>query len=150
VIAPAPLSTLLSQRRQKARSIQVVLTGEKSYPSQTGPIVGFFKFVNQSINAVCRRESSVTIGLGQTVGAACKKLLLSCGCALGVLHYRSLRDGGALAISEVGLTTGLGARIEGRGIVPDTLVALTLDDFQRGRDAALEAAVEQLARAGRP
>ena len=40
----------------------------------------------------------------------------SCGCALGVLRHRRLATGGALAISEVGLVSGLGRRIEGQGV----------------------------------
>src|SRR3712207_8147816 len=39
-----------------------------------------------------------------------------------VLRHRKLPDGGALAISEVGLVTGLGRRIEGEGVVPDVPV----------------------------
>lgn len=70
----------------------------------------------------------------------------SCGCALGVLRYRRLATGGALAISEIGLVSGLGRRIEGEGVVPDISVELRLADFAQGRDRALEAAVEALQR----
>jgi carboxyl-terminal processing protease len=69
----------------------------------------------------------------------------SCGCALGVLRYRRLQDGGALAISEVGLVSGLGRRIEGEGVRPDAPVELRLADFREGRDAILDAAVRELA-----
>ena len=68
----------------------------------------------------------------------------SCGCALGVLRYRNLRSGGALAISEIGLVTGLGRRIEGVGVLPDVSVPLRLSDFQQGRDLVLDAAVREL------
>lgn len=68
----------------------------------------------------------------------------SCGCALGVLEHRKLKDGRMLAISEVGLVSGLGRRIEGEGVVPDRLVAPTLADLREGRDPALEAAVAEL------
>jgi len=74
----------------------------------------------------------------------------SCGCALGVLRRRPLATGGALAISEVGLVSGLGRRIEGEGVSPDVPVALTLDDLRAGRDPALAAAEREAARiAGR-
>ncbi|HYJ30591.1 MAG TPA: S41 family peptidase [Allosphingosinicella sp.] len=68
----------------------------------------------------------------------------SCGCALGVLRYRRLATGGALAISEIGLVSGLGRRIEGEGVVPDVPVELTLADLAAGRDRVLEAAVQAL------
>ncbi|HEX8525773.1 MAG TPA: S41 family peptidase [Allosphingosinicella sp.] len=68
----------------------------------------------------------------------------TCGCALGILRHRRLGDGGALAISEIGLVTGLGRRIEGDGVLPEVPVAVRLADFAAGRDAALEAAVAEL------
>jgi len=69
----------------------------------------------------------------------------SCGCALGVLRHRRLANGGALAISEVGLVSGLGRRIEGDGVAPDVAIELRLADLQRGLDPVLEAAVRELA-----
>lgn len=77
-------------------------------------------------------------GRAKVVGAQ------SCGCALGVLKHRKLKDGSTLAISEVGLLSGLGRRIEGGGVVPDVRVDLRLADFQQGRDQVLEAAVRTL------
>jgi carboxyl-terminal processing protease len=75
----------------------------------------------------------------------------SCGCALGVLRYRPLKNGGALAISEVGLLSGLGRRIEGEGVAPDVAVQPRLADFSEGRDRGVEEAVELLDRpAARP
>ena len=68
----------------------------------------------------------------------------SCGCALGVLKHRKLKDGSSLAISEVGLLSGLGRKIEGEGVIPNVRVDLRLSDFQQGRDLALETAVRHL------
>jgi carboxyl-terminal processing protease len=65
----------------------------------------------------------------------------SCGCALGVLKHRPLKDGGSLAISEVGLVSGLGRRIEGQGVTPDIPVETPLSEFERGADPALQAAI---------
>jgi C-terminal processing protease CtpA/Prc len=65
----------------------------------------------------------------------------SCGCALGVLKHRTLKDGGSLAISEVGLVSGLGRRIEGQGVTPDIPVETPLSEFERGADPALQAAI---------
>jgi C-terminal processing protease CtpA/Prc len=77
-------------------------------------------------------------GRAKVVGAQ------SCGCALGVLKHRKLANGGALAISEVGLLSGLRRRIEGAGVVPDVRAAPSLIEFERGRDPVLDAAVETL------
>lgn len=68
----------------------------------------------------------------------------SCGCALGVLRYRRLPNGGALAISEIGLVSGRGRRIEGEGVRPDVTVAPSRSDLLDGRDPVLEAAVREL------
>jgi carboxyl-terminal processing protease len=68
----------------------------------------------------------------------------SCGCALGVLRYRRLRNGGSLAISEIGLVSGLGRRIEGEGVRPDVPVELRLRDLRAGRDEVLAAAEREL------
>lgn len=68
----------------------------------------------------------------------------SCGCALGVLKHRKLKDGSTLAISEIGLLSGLGRRIEGQGVVPDVAVQPSFAEFAQGRDLVLEAAVYRL------
>lgn len=68
----------------------------------------------------------------------------TCGCALGVLRYRRLPGGGALAISEVGLASGLGRRIEGEGLQPDITLALSRADLLHGDDPVLNAAVREL------
>ena len=64
----------------------------------------------------------------------------SCGCVLGILKHRSLKGGGELAISEIGFMTPKGRMLEGRGITPDKIVALTLEDLTNGHDAALQEA----------
>jgi carboxyl-terminal processing protease len=66
------------------------------------------------------------------------------GAVLGVLDHHKLRGGGTLAISELGLVTPAGKRLEGKGVTPDRLVPLTLRDLQSQRDAALAAAEEHL------
>lgn len=68
----------------------------------------------------------------------------SCGCVLGVLKHRELKGGGSLAVSEVSFVTPKGRRLEGEGVAPDKTVAVTLKDFQAGRDAALDEAVAYL------
>lgn len=73
----------------------------------------------------------------------------TCGCALGVLRYRRLPNGAALAISEIGLVSGLGRRIEGEGVVPDLTVPLRLADLGSGADRALDAALRLLEARGR-
>jgi len=77
-------------------------------------------------------------GRARVVGAR------SCGCALGVLRHRRLATGGTLAISEIGLVTGMGRRIEGEGVAPDVAVDLRIADLRQGRDPVLEAAVREV------
>ena len=64
----------------------------------------------------------------------------SCGCVLGILNHKRLKDGGDLAISEIGFVTAKGRTLEGNGVLPDKPVAVTLADLQSGRDAALREA----------
>ena len=64
----------------------------------------------------------------------------SCGCVLGILGYKKLKDGGDLAVSEIGFVTAKGRTLEGNGITPDKTVLVTLADLQSGRDTVLEAA----------
>jgi carboxyl-terminal processing protease len=68
----------------------------------------------------------------------------SCGCALGVLRHRALPNGAALAISEVGLVTARGKRIEGDGVSPDLPVTMNIQDMITGRDPVLSRAIAYL------
>lgn len=113
--------------------------GEAGHQLFSGPIVVL-------INEGTASTSEVITASLQERGRARIIGTQSCGCALGVLRYRRLADGRALAISEVGLVTGLGRRIEGIGVIPDVRVDLTLDDFQQGRDRILEAGVQEILR----
>ena len=112
--------------------------GEPGGQLYSGPIV---ILVNQGTGST----SEVIVASLQEQGRARVIGTRSCGCALGVLRYRDLRDGSALAISEVGLVSGLGRRIEGEGVRPDVPIELRLADFREGRDAILDAAVRELA-----
>jgi len=69
----------------------------------------------------------------------------SCGCLLGFLGYTRIPGGGELAYSEVGFVLANGQKIEGHGVTPNHVVALTLADLRAGRDRALEVAQEVLA-----
>lgn len=68
----------------------------------------------------------------------------TCGCVLGVRRQHKLPDGGALQISELDFATPGGARLEGKGILPDQEVVPTRADFYRKRDAAFEQAIRTL------
>ncbi|MEA2564019.1 MAG: carboxyl-terminal processing protease [Acidobacteriota bacterium] len=69
----------------------------------------------------------------------------TCGCALGVLRHRKVQGGGELDISEIGLLSAKGRRIEGAGITPDKILTPTILDLQRQRDVPLEEAQKILA-----
>ena len=68
----------------------------------------------------------------------------SCGCLLGFLGYTRIPGGGELAYSEVGFVLANGQKIEGRGVVPNHVVPLTVADLRLGRDRTLETAQEVL------
>jgi carboxyl-terminal processing protease len=61
---------------------------------------------------------------------------------------REFKGGAQLLFSTRTYLTPAGRELEGEGVVPDAPVALTLADLRAGRDAALEEAQSQLARAG--
>ena len=64
----------------------------------------------------------------------------SCGCLLGYLGMADLPGGAQMAYSEIGFVTPNGKRIEGEGVIPDRVIALTRDDYVQNRDRILEAA----------
>ena len=61
----------------------------------------------------------------------------TCGCVLGFLGYRKLKDGGDMSLSEFGFVTAKGKTLEGNGVTPDKIVPLTLENLRNDRDAAL-------------
>jgi carboxyl-terminal processing protease len=68
----------------------------------------------------------------------------SCGCVLGISRFKKLKGGSELAVSELKYVSPQGRKIEGTGVTPNRVVALTLSDLQHHRDAALEAAEKAL------
>jgi carboxyl-terminal processing protease len=56
-----------------------------------------------------------------------------------------LPDGGRLSLSRADFVTSGGVRLEKRGVTPDVMAPLTLDDRRAGRDPGLDAAVATLA-----
>jgi C-terminal processing protease CtpA/Prc len=68
----------------------------------------------------------------------------TCGCVLGIRERHTLPDGGVLDISEMDYHTAGGTRLEGAGLRPDVEVTPAREDLRRGRDRALERAVEML------
>ncbi|MBA3241435.1 MAG: S41 family peptidase, partial [Acidobacteria bacterium] len=68
----------------------------------------------------------------------------TCGCVLGIRRRHSLPDGGVLDVSEMDYRTAGGRRLEGVRIEPDEEIDITRLDLQRGRDRAVERAVEIL------
>ncbi|MEA3016355.1 MAG: carboxyl-terminal processing protease, partial [Sphingomonadales bacterium] len=142
----APLQSLIT-RSGRAPSALLGLVrlplemraGEAGRQIYRGPVV---LLVNQATAST----SEVIAASLQEQGRARIVGTRSCGCALGVLRYRRLPDGGALAISEIGIVSGLGRRIEGAGVAPDETVALRIRDLAEGRDPALDRALSLLAR----
>jgi carboxyl-terminal processing protease len=68
----------------------------------------------------------------------------TCGCVLGIRRRHTLPDGGVLDISEMDYRTAGGLRLEGSGLAPDEEVTPTRAELRKGRDGAMERAVELL------
>jgi carboxyl-terminal processing protease len=67
----------------------------------------------------------------------------TCGCVLAsVVH--AVKGGGEVDISEFGILTASGRKLEGVGVVPDVSVPLTLEDLRSHHDATLREAVAVL------
>ena len=68
----------------------------------------------------------------------------SMGAALPAL-MDSLPNGDVLLHAFADFVTGTGVRLEGRGVIPDESVDVSLDDLHAGRDPVMEAALRWLA-----
>ena len=102
------------------------------------------------VNSQSASGSELFAGAMQATGRATIVGETTCGCLLGFLGYARVPGGGELAYSEVGFVLGNGKRIEGEGVVPDRIVALTLADLRVSRDRALEVAQDVLKSGARP
>jgi carboxyl-terminal processing protease len=67
----------------------------------------------------------------------------TCGCVLASVAH-TVKGGGEVDISEFGIVTGKGKRLEGVGVIPDVIVPLTVDDLRQHHDATLKQAVAVL------
>ncbi len=63
----------------------------------------------------------------------------TCGCVLASVGHSV--KGGEIDISEFGIVTANGRKLEGVGVIPDVTVPLTLEDLRHRRDATLARAV---------
>jgi carboxyl-terminal processing protease len=70
-------------------------------------------------------------GRGIVVGQQSK------GGVLGATHYK-LPNGFDIHVALMDYHTAKGVRLEGRGVIPDVSVALTIKDFRENRDAVLD------------
>ncbi|HVG17537.1 MAG TPA: S41 family peptidase [Blastocatellia bacterium] len=95
-----------------------------------GPVV---VLVNESSGS----GSELFTGVMQENGRALVIGRQSCGCVLGISRFKKVKGGGELAVSELKYVSPQGHKLEGTGVIPDRMVALTISDLQRRRDAAL-------------
>ena len=77
-------------------------------------------------------------GRAQVIGSG------TCGCVLAIRSRHALPDGGVLDVSEFDYKTAGGVRLEGAGIKPDKVSALTRADIYSRHDRALERALDYL------
>jgi carboxyl-terminal processing protease len=67
----------------------------------------------------------------------------TCGCVLGSVAH-PVKGGGEIDVSEFGIVTASGRKLEGVGVMPDVRVPLTLDDLRHHHDATLTEALAVL------
>ncbi|MBV8477827.1 MAG: hypothetical protein JOZ36_14285 [Acidobacteria bacterium] len=67
----------------------------------------------------------------------------TCGCVLASVAH-SVKGGAEIDISEFGIVTASGRRLEGVGVIPDLIVPLRLEDLRQHHDATLGEAVAAL------
>ena len=95
-----------------------------------GPVV---VLVNESSGS----GSELFTGVMQENGRAIVIGRQSCGCVLGISRFKKVKGGGELAVSELKYISPQGHKLEGTGVIPDKMVALTISDLQHRRDATL-------------
>jgi carboxyl-terminal processing protease len=95
-----------------------------------GPLI---VLVNESSGS----GSELFTGVMQESGRAIVIGRQSCGCVLGISRFKKVKGGGELAVSELKYVSPRGQKLEGTGVIPDKMVALTISDLQRHHDAAL-------------
>jgi carboxyl-terminal processing protease len=93
---------------------------------------------NSSSAAEILAAALQTKGRAEVIGSG------TCGCVLAIRSRHALPDGGVLDVSEFDYKTAGGVRLEGAGIKPDKLVALTRSDVYSRHDRALERAIALL------
>jgi carboxyl-terminal processing protease len=105
----------------------------------SGPLV---VLVNESSGS----GSELFSGVLQESGRAVVIGRQSCGCVLGISRFKKVKGGGELAVSELKYVSPRGQKLEGTGVIPDKVVAVTISDLQQHRDLVL-AEAETLLRA---
>ena len=117
--------------RRSGQKTDLVTNGNSTLP-YTAPIVVL-------VNDASGSGSELFAGVMQELGRATIVGQQSCGCLLAATR-RKLRGGGELLLSEFDYQTPKGRRVEGGGVKPDRVVALTIEDLRNARDAGLEEA----------
>lgn len=114
-----------------------LLSSANSFARFRGPVILLTNARTASaaeVFAASLREARRATVIGET----------TCGCVLGIRRRHQLPDGGILDISEMDYHTAGGARLEGHGLSPDEKITPTREDLRRGRDRALDFAIEVL------
>ena len=96
------------------------------------------------LDADSASASELSAGILQSIGRAKIVGQTSCGCLMAYFGYANVPGGGALAYSELDFRMPDGKRIEGVGVLPDSVVTFTREDLIKGRDPAIERALELL------
>jgi carboxyl-terminal processing protease len=67
----------------------------------------------------------------------------SCGCLLGIAGAKEIKDG-ELEFSQIGFISAKGKIVEGKGVIPDSIIDVQISDFKNGNDRILNEAIKYL------
>jgi len=114
-----------------------VFVGKKGAQIYSGPVVILVSEYSASATEVFSAGMQDS-GRAKLVGST------SCGCVLGITHDRVMKGGGVLEISEVLWFSPKDRKLEGEGVIPDTVAVPTIASLREKRDLALEAGEKML------
>jgi carboxyl-terminal processing protease len=125
----------------EAKALRKMQTGAAGRQLYAGPVVILTDEYTGS-------SAEIFSGGLQEIGRAKVVGTQTCGCVIGIANNQKMKGGGVLEISEVLFFTPKGRKLEGEGVVPDSVVRPTLADLQQQRDVVLERAEEILKSGG--
>jgi carboxyl-terminal processing protease len=124
--------TLLASYRTRTSDLRPVYVGGKTKQLYSRPVVILTEPLSGSSSELFAAGMQDT-GRSKIVGSQ------TCGCVLGWNDLFELKGGGAITISSMLWFTPHDRKLEGEGVIPDRVAAITLADLREKRDPVLAA-----------